>query len=284
MNIFQQPYPYSYRQGKLIRIAITLFVILYIFLVAFQPFNVVLSEHRFPFFITVFIQTLFSTCIFFTVLFVFNRLFLSERMERNWKVWQEVLLLATVLLLIGIGNYLVRNIIYDNPNNLSWQYFKEELIHTFLIGGLLMLLFTLTNTERLVRLHKKFAADIETESAKHDEQPTVTIETQLENENFNLNISQFLYAKADGNYVEFFLKNGESVTKLLHRMTLTQLETQLQHIQGILKTHRAFIVNTHLIQNVEGNAQGLQLSLDGISEKIPVSRSNISSFKGVMKR
>lgn len=283
MKILRQPYPYFFRNKRMVKMAGFIFVILFIFLATFKPFKVEETEHRFPFIITTLIQSLCSIIVFILTIGTFNLFVKTTKIEENWTVLKEIGLLSMVFFCIGVGNFLIRNVIYNNPNNLSMDYFLEEVSHTFLIGFLLTVIFTLTNTELLTRLHKKLAEQVtkkpRTTTSIDSE---IFVETKNEAENFTLSINQFLFAKADGNYVEFYLTVEEKVQKKLCRITLTQIEEQLAGFSTVARTHRAYLVNTQHIKKVQGNAQGLQLSLDAVPEKIPVSRGQIAAFKQSM--
>jgi hypothetical protein len=282
MQIFQQPYPYFFQKKRILKIAGYIFTIVFIFLLVFRPFNIDETEHRFPYVITALIQVISSTLIFVIAIRGFNYL-INDKVEENWTVLKEIGLLSFVFLCIGIGNFFVRNIIYNNANNLSWHYLIEELTHTFLIGVFITIIYTLTNTERLTRLHKKFAAQVTTKPKEKPRTETIIlIETKNETESFALSTHQFLFAKAEGNYVEFYLSEEEKLQKKLCRITLTQLEEQLKYVPAIVRTHRAYLVNTDHIQKIEGNAQGLKLSIKVTPEIIPVSRGQIPAFRHVM--
>ena len=61
-------------------------------------------------------------------------------------------------------------------------------------------------------------------------------------------------------------------------MPLKELQDQLEEFTYIFKTHRSYLINTHAIESISGNAQGYQLRLKKCSITIPVSRSNIAVF------
>ncbi|WP_373060401.1 LytR/AlgR family response regulator transcription factor [Zunongwangia sp. H14] len=264
------------------KIAGLILVIVFVFLVAFKPFHINETEHRFPYVVTALIQSFSSAVVFMLVLGGFNAV-INEKMEESWTVLKEIGLLSAVFFCMGVGNFFIRNLIYNNPNNLSFHYFFEEVSHTFLVGVLLTIIFTFTNTERLIRLHKKFATQVTKDPPLiTPKEAEVFIETNNESDSFTLSIAHFLYAKADGNYVEFYCTDTGHLQKKVCRITLTQVEKQLKDFSAIVRTHRSYLVHTKRIQNVEGNAQGLQLTMRAVPEKIPVSRSQIPAFRKVM--
>jgi len=283
MNILKQPYPYFFQKEKILRIAVFICLIVFTFLIVFKPFNVDVSEHRFPFFAICLIQAGFASLLFFVFISIFNAISDSETVEENWTVLKEILLFTALFLILGIGNFLIRNVIYNNPNNLSLNYFFEEILHTFLIGILVTIVFTITNTERLLRIHKKFAIQFEFKNKEEGTiESTIVIVSKNDEKPIIFQIDQFLFAKAEGNYVEFHAIKEHKIIKTLHRLTLSTVEDQLKEYPFVVRTHRAYLVNTLQIKRVEGNAQGLLVSFENTDFKIPVSRNQITSFKQVM--
>ncbi len=65
----------------------------------------------------------------------------------------------------------------------------------------------------------------------------------------------------------------------LERMTLKDLENQLEHLPNFCKTHRSYLVNLGVVEQVNGNAQGLQLVIPGLEFSVPVSRTMIPVFE-----
>jgi DNA-binding LytR/AlgR family response regulator len=85
------------------------------------------------------------------------------------------------------------------------------------------------------------------------------------------------------NYVSVcFQKDGISQKELL-RNTIKNLETQIQS-SVLIRCHRSFMVNSDLIEKVEGNAQGLRLNLKNLEDfEVPVSRKYIPILKEIIK-
>ena len=62
-------------------------------------------------------------------------------------------------------------------------------------------------------------------------------------------------------------------------VSLAQLEKTLDG-HGFFRVHRGYLVNLALVKEVEPQSGGtLLLTLDGVDEKIPVSRRRVSSLK-----
>jgi DNA-binding LytR/AlgR family response regulator len=80
-------------------------------------------------------------------------------------------------------------------------------------------------------------------------------------EQVKINFDELLFCEANGNYVNFQLKDQ----KILSRMTLAETEKLLPSY--FCKTHRSFLVNTQKIQKLEKH----QVTLD--NKTAPVSNS-----------
>jgi hypothetical protein len=86
--------------------------------------------------------------------------------------------------------------------------------------------------------------------------------------------ANILYIEASGNYVDvhFVNENGKAVRKTI-RSTIQQMEGALQAYPGIIRCHRAYIVNVSHVEKVNSNQQGLVLILKPIDKEVPVSRT-----------
>lgn len=114
-----------------------------------------------------------------------------------------------------------------------------------------------------------------------DKQITLCGTTQ---ESITLQIGNFIYAEALGNYITiYYLKQDEVIHKQL-RQTMKQLEKDLENYSILRRVHRAFLVNLSMIDHVEGNSQGYKLILKIWGNEIPVSRSYISDFNQAINK
>lgn len=276
MAFLNQPYPFFYRGKNLRLFAGAIFLMVWAFNFLFEPFNVFRPEHKYSYFVISLLQAFFAAAIAFATT-GFTGLFVKDQ---QWKVKKEFFLILLLFLFIGTGIFLGRDIVYDNPDNFSLKYFLEELRNTTLVGTLFFVFFIPFNYKRLANQHSKTANALKllkqsTGKTPHKE---VKIKTHSPNEEFYLNPEDFIYAKADGNYLEVYIVNQEKPERHIVRLTIKELTKQLSDFSFIYKTHRSYIVNTNKITKVSGNAQGYLLSTSYPLEKIPVSRSMIPAF------
>ena len=200
--------------------------------------------------------------------------------EEAWTVGKEISLWVTILLLIGIANFFLRELIYDNPNNFSFRYLVTEVVNTFIIGSFFAVIAVMANYIYLLRSNAKNSLKwnelIDTPSHANKSKSRITITAQNEKDKLVFRNADFLFAKSDGNYVEFFIKkeNG-GISREITRNTLTNVEEQFLNYKYILKVHRSYIVNLQHVQSVSGNAQGYKLTLSNTNIPVPVSRTYI---------
>jgi H+/Cl- antiporter ClcA len=132
-------------------IAGLLFVMTILFNYIFEPFVVYLPEHKMDYFWISFIHA----CSPVAIIGLLSLFKTTSKTEENWNVQKEMLLIAFFLLLVGITQFLIRDIIYNNSNNWSWRYLYEEIRNTFLIGTLFAIFLTSLNYNRLNAKHIK---------------------------------------------------------------------------------------------------------------------------------
>lgn len=281
-----EPYPY-YWQGKgLAKMLCLITVASFIFSYAFQPFVIYIPEHKMDFIWICAIHAMVPFIVGYAFFPIINRLGVEEK---KWTVGKEFGVVTVFLFLVGIGSFLVRDIIYDNPRNWSFRYLYEEIRNTFFVGILLALVLVPLHFNRLRRKYEYSAALVDTGAAKDTKSVVapkdnlIFIKTQVKNDDFHLAVNHILFVKAAGNYVEIFMESGERNEPLLKRISIKDLEVQLAAFGYIVRTHRAYLVNRHRITGVKGNAQGYRLAFDGIAEAVPVSRSMIAVFNAAMK-
>ncbi len=278
-KFLSQPYPFFYKGKILWLVAGLLFMATLLFSYLFEPFEVYLPEHKMNYFWISLIHALNPVLI---VVF-FSLIKIPSKTVENWNVRKEMLLIILFLFLVGIAQFMIRDIIYNNPNNWSMRYLYEEVRNTILIGTLFAILFTSLNFNRLNErnIKKANALKLPGDNLKSSDS-TVFIETQVKSDNFKLDVDDFIFAKADGNYVELYLKD-KKIIKMVKRVSLKELESLLKPFPNIIKTHRSYLVNINYINKVIGNAQGYKLHIHNYDKIIPVSRNMIQHFETTLK-
>ncbi len=282
-NYLKQSYPYFYSIKNVITISALIFLMTLFFNYFFEPFEVNEKQLKMNFFLISFMHALVSFFIVFSGAFL---LLFKKKLVDQWTIKKETLFILSTLLAIGLGQFLIRDIIYTNPDNWSWRYFYEEIRNTFLVGMLFLVIIVPIIHNRYLRKHQNTVKHIipikeQIHTSKNDE---ILIKTQLKSDTFSLNPYVLLFALSEGNYTEIYFLEENKLLKKLLRISLKNLEIQLATHYFIIRTHRSFLVNLTQIKHIDGNAQGLKLSFKIGEEKALVSRKMIPSFKKKMER
>lgn len=277
-ELMQQPYPYYNRMSRLLPHALVIALAVFLFLLLFSPFTVNSAEHRFSYPLICLLHALNAAFLYLVYFFLLNSLAPEWTNEAGWTVGKTILSHSLLFLLIGMGSFALRPIVYNQVNAYHWKSLLEETRNSFLLGGLIFAGFTLAHFSFLLQKYRKLADGWQPETNLN-----VTINQialQLENNAFLLNLNEFLFACAAGNYVDFYFLKAGKVEKQLKRATLKTIEEQsISQSAELVRTHRSFLVNRRLVSQVTGNAQGYQLYFAGTDMQVPVSRSYISAWQ-----
>lgn len=277
-DFLHQPYPFYYRGRSLVIISVFILIAIFLFNYLFKPFDVYEPEHRMSFAMICLIHAAVPSILYFLFFYILQ---LAPKIDEGWNVQKEIIAVVSLLLLIGTGQFLVRDIIYDNPDNWSWRYFFEEWRNTILVGILFSFVFVPLNFNRLYRSNQAHAKQLKPldDNNVPAQQTAVAIQTQVKADDFLLDAGQLLFARAEKNYVEFYLRDQGNSHKLLKRISMKELEAKLLHLPFLMKTHRSYLVNLLAVETVTGNAQGYKLKLKDHAELVPVSRNLIPAFE-----
>jgi len=200
------------------------------------------------------------------------------KIKRNipsWTLWKWIVYMFILLIMISLANY----VYYLRLNELdtgSWSSFLEIAITTILIG-----LFPVVFSGLIVQINAIKRNQIQANylqnnfPKKETQKKIIEINSNNKNQNFSAPINDIYYMESMQNYVSIFFKKDDEFKKELVRNTLKNIEAQLG-TSPLIRCHRSFIVNKELIENVDGNAQGLNLKLKDLEDfVVPVSRKYI---------
>ncbi len=275
-----EPYPFYYENKKrLFSLLLVISVLSFIFSYFFEPFDVNETEHKISSVWILLIHAFTPFPIAYLYLTLVNR---NKQDDVSWTLGKEVFHLSIILLIIGVVGFLIRDLIYTNPDNWSFRYFWEEIRNTFLIGFLLLVVVLPLNLERLIYKYNLSSKKLPSITEHRTNSLLIPIQGPISDEGIQLKIEDFLFAKVEGNYTEIFTSSSNETNKTLIRITLKELEEQLEPVSHqIYKTHRSYLVNLNAIESISGNAQGYRLVFKNCSTIVPVSRSRIVEFNSV---
>lgn len=224
------------------------------------------------------------------VVYVLPALFPAWYREEQWTVGKELLGTLLMCVLIVLGNWCYTAWVFELEMN--WKLLYICLLWMLFIGPFPIVIFMMwtrnlqlkRNLCEALEINLRLSEKLKKEGAAlnvQDEEARVVFADGIK-DTFAINIAQFLYAEADGNYIRLNylpLDNGRQKVKLL-RLTLKQMEEMFSGNADVMKCHRAFLVNLRKVVKVTGNAQGYRLHLEGCEEEVPVSRSYVKEVRG----
>ena len=273
-------YPQRYKFENLIKSSIVVFLIILLFLLMFKPFGVYDPELKMHYFFICFLHALAPAIILFVYFGVLNY-FRKTKNQTKWTLLEEFIQIGALLVLIGTASFLMRDLLYNNPNNWSWNYFFEEIRNCFVAGIFFYFFLRLSTFYFESKKGSPFVLQFTPLTVKPEKtvlKSNIFITTQVKQDDFLLDMDQLLFAKADGNYIELTKSNGHQMTTEVKRISLTQFETQITDYPHLFRCHRTYLVNMYKIKQVAGNSQGYVLSFKQTDIKIPVSRKQIDNF------
>jgi hypothetical protein len=206
-----------------------------------------------------------------------------KRDEPSWTFKKWIFYMLVLLIFISLGNY-TYYVFLAGFKNIGWEDFWAMILYTVAVGMFPVVFSGLITQIRSNQKHQIQAADLQSNFPKKEiHHEIVHLFSDNKNQDFQIHIDDIFCIEAMQNYVSVcFQKDGKTQKELL-RNTIKNMEVQLQSTV-LIRCHRSYIVNSDLIENVEGNAQGLRLTLKKLEEfKIPVSRKYIPILKELIK-
>ena len=240
---------------------------LYLFLLAFLPFGVsnYNPNHEYT---GEFLLEIAKFMGLSLVLMVIAEFVFKPRLLRKADLQGILLWSAGLLLLLGLGNFLLYNWLGN------WHDFHLNSALSFVVNIGSIILFPLIGVFfyfRFRTISKRLQQMQVSWSAVPEPGQLLRFTGQGANEVFSVAEADFRYAQAQDNYVALhYLRQGQLRKELL-RATLAELLEQ-PGMEGLFRCHRSFAVNLRQVQSYSGG-HPLLLYLKDVTDPIRVSRS-----------
>lgn len=278
-SLLNKPYPATEPGKRSILFSIGVGIFVGAFLAIFQPFGT--SEIEFDFKILKLLSFGIISGLVVVLFYHFIPLLGLEIMrDKHWTVWKELLYFLCMIVFLAVFNNLYSSYLRGTP--FTWSDLLGMVSSTFMIAvvpGFFMVL--LDYNHKL----KKYVEEVQGFNFKQLEQKrihnavdVVQIPTDNLNDQIPMNPADFLFAEAEGNYLNVSYLKNDILHKKLFRITLKKFENQLT-FENLIKCHRSFIVNLQHVENAKGNAQGYKLKMMGTDDIVPVSRKYVPFVK-----
>lgn len=273
-TILNSPFPFKTDKKEILLSSLFFGVFVFFFILIFRSdfFN----THSIP------TRVLYSFYYFLIVAIgmiingVINYYTTSQKSIDNWTVRQEIGAYVIHTLTIAISVFYLSNLLH--LTQLSIANYVFAVFITFVVGIIPLTIYTLIRFNILLRTHLKDMQTIKDELSR-PKLENINLSKTIEINNNIIAIEKILAIESVGNYVMIRLKEGE----IKYRCTIKQMEEILDSYPKFIRCHRAFIINTDKIRNVEGNSQGLRLFVENSNNYIPVSRANIPKLKSTIQ-
>jgi DNA-binding LytR/AlgR family response regulator len=189
---------------------------------------------------------------------------------------------------VGLGNYYYTKYFFGFPGGGIKGVLLFQL-YTLVIGIFPVTFLTLLNYNRHLKKNLVMAGNVKKDILSHKTDHVkqiddkVTIPSSSKNEEFRVMLNHLYYLQSEGNYIRVcFSKDGNIELKLV-RSTMKTAERKLSgSFPPLIRSHRSYIINSDLIDDVSGNSQGLLLTLKGLDEKVPVSRGYVDKVRSIL--
>jgi DNA-binding LytR/AlgR family response regulator len=160
---------------------------------------------------------------------------------------------------------------------MSFAGIFQSIFTTTPIGLIPVSIYVLNEQKKLFKKNYELASYI-SENSQDREVKTHKELINIEGQSYP--ISEILYFESNKNYINIYTEEDRMFTI---RLTMKEMEYLLASYTQFIRCHRAYIVNSDKIVNVEGNAQGLKLFFSKTTSFVPVSRSYISKVDPVIR-
>lgn len=272
MKWLNLPYPLLQSTKYKWLYAISSGVFVYLFLIVYQPFGAErLTTYKYLYLAG------FGVSVFLGVAstyFILPKLFQKFFHLEKWTVIKEILLQSSCIIIITAFIYLHNN--YLGREIVSYQSFFNFLEITISVGVFPIVGIVFFTERKLSKQNIKRAQLLSNRLPPEAVEKTITIKIQEESVKESpivMQLSEFVYAQSEGNYITIYYLDDSTLMNKLIRLSLKQLEIQLENHSQIKRSHRSYLINMKHITSIDGNARSLTIRLKKVAKSIPVSRS-----------
>ncbi len=269
-SFFRQLYPQNHLIKHPVKGGLVLGLFCFLFLVVYKPMDIH-PRNGFSMEINMAIYALTLVIPYWMLVKALKRI-PWFRSPVEWTAGKEVSAIGLLLTGLGIFVYFAGFAVEGPSGRWNLETFFDSCKITLLTGFIPFGFYSAVN------FRHRGIIDVHTNPTEKDE-AFLQIKSQLKKESFTLNLSRFLYAVSEGNYVIFYFLSDSGVEKQMVRNSMQDISNQLAGIPHVVQTHRAYIVNLNKVRDKRGNAAGYRLTVEQVSEEIPVSRSRVEAFE-----
>jgi len=280
LKFLNKPYPAHAPESKQRWIALGIGLFIALTLILLEPFGLNLLETNYKT-----LKLAGYGVITFVLVYLFHValpvLFPKYFSYKNWVVYKEILSLILLITTIGICNGIYSKFIFVRP--IQFPNMLGLIAQTFILGSVpaafLVTFDYFRSTKKYEEQSDKIKSAILDPVEPINQPKQFILKGDNEGEKLEINSNQLLYIESNANYVTICCEKNGVLEKQLFRSSLTNMERQMSNEPALKRCHRSYIINLNRVQGVSGNAQGFQLSLPPLKEKLPVSRKYVNVIR-----
>lgn len=295
-KILNEPFPINtWKWYRLRGLGFGLFVFLFLFL--FQPFSLNLFETKKLLYVTL-VYGAATGAVILCGGWIFSKWIAPRLDDEKWTLGKQIVWNVLLMVFITLLNVYVTQLMHQTVLPLWWW---GVMLKWVLMLGVLPVavaeliaynqhlrhhLKTATRLSQLVQqpVHSTHTASLQLQTAngarpRPADNGTIVLTGENQGEKLELLREHLLAVQALDNYVNVFWEAADQLQSTLLRSTLSNIAGQVSGSAYIYRTHRSWLVNVQRVARVDGNAQGLKLSVALMDQQVPVSRSNISGYR-----
>lgn len=250
-------------------IALVLGILVPVLLITLEPFD---NSNDFSF--KYLILSGYSLCIIIPIILIHPlENYVYNIQTKRWFIINEVFYITGTLLLIFLLSFLYHFFLISLQSSFTseavWGFIKSFGLPFIPIAVPLWLYLRSNYGAIEVPFYDK-------ENSRSKK--TVTIVGNNKSETLTICEADFIYAKAQQNYVDVFYKTDNGMQQETFRNTLSNIMKQLPKAWQV---HRSYLVNLDYLESVEGNARKRYIRISTTEETIPISQIY---YKALSKR
>ncbi len=273
------PSPGNKSIRQVIRLSVGVGLFIGLFLIIFRPFGLPRSND--PWTILCILGYGLITCLsMIGFLYLLPKRFAKAFKDMEWNLWKAIIHQAILIFVIAFGNYFYSYLIFPNFP-LDLQSFSYLTLGTFALGVIPSSFFISIDLLRSKFQYAKESDSLNALDEKVEESNEIPLNFQSDYDEPDVRclLSEFLFAESDANYVSIFTRKEEQVERQIIRSSLKKIVEYISPFEGIMKTHRSYVVNLNEVERFTGNAQGFTLHFHNASPQAKVSRSFTKEVK-----
>lgn len=301
-KILSEPFPINtWKWYRLRGLGFGLFV--FLFLLLFQPFSLNLFDTQKLLYVTL-VYGAATGAVILCGGWIFSKWIIPRLDDEKWTLGRQII--WNLLLMIGITllNVYATQLMHQTVLPVWWWFVMLKWV--LMLGVLPVAVAELIAYNQHLRYNLKAATQLSqlvqqqtaisdgrsnrvstsgnlanpncTRSLR-DGNGSIILMGENQGEKLELLYDNLLAVQALDNYVNVFWEANDQLQNTLLRNTLTNIAEQVSDAAHMYRTHRSWLVNVQRVARVDGNAQGLKLSVELMDQQVPVSRSNIPGYR-----